>query len=78
MKQTNETYDIEIANITKCDAGIYECSVVNPNSSVDLFVLNVFSRDTTWKRKSDQEIAWAKYIRDLFIINFRLRNKINI
>jgi Immunoglobulin V-set domain len=51
MTQRNSTFTITIDNITRCDAGLYECSIYTGDPSSDIYQLSVVKLPSLLKMK---------------------------
>jgi hypothetical protein len=58
MRQTESNYEITLKNVNVCDSGVYECSIINSDSSSDIYTVTVLpqSEKPSWIRKSQIEV----------------------
>jgi Immunoglobulin V-set domain len=78
LNQTESMYEIIISNINDCDSGLYECSLLNSDSSSDIYTITVIPKEKAWIRKSTADVDRARRSRERFLTYFQRHLGINI
>lgn len=64
MVRRKGTYKIYMKNLSVCDSGLYECTIINDDTSSHLINVKVLKRSPTWWRKTKEDINYARRVRE--------------
>lgn len=59
------SYRVFLKNLSPCDSGVYECTVMNQDTSSSLLTLRVLPKYKSWWKKSREDKNWARRVRSM-------------